>query len=304
MFNFIHKKQQRQATGAGDDWSRSGWNWFWSRLIESRLSVAGLIIITIFTLTAIFAGVLAPCDPVAQSIPSRFQGPSQAHLLGTDQYGRDVLSRLIYGSRVSLQVGVVTVLIAIIIGLPLGLVAGYRRGLIDSTIMRIMDAVISFPALILALAITAALGPGIATAFVAISVVMVPVFARLARGSMLSIKEREFVEAARAIGAKDTRIIFRHILPNVTEPIIVVGSIMIGACIIVESGLSFLGLGIQPPEPSWGSMLRDGYQYLAVSFWPALTSGLAIALAVLGFNFLGDGLRDALDPRLKKTTGS
>jgi ABC-type dipeptide/oligopeptide/nickel transport system permease subunit len=205
---------------------------------------------------------------------------------------------------VSLQVGVVTVLVAIALGVPLGLVAGYRRGLLDSIIMRIMDAIISFPALIVALAITAALGPGIGTAFIAISVVMIPVFARLSRGSVLSIREREYIEAARAMGAKDARIIFRHILPNVTEPIIVVGSIMIGACIIVESGLSFLGLGIQPPDPSWGSMLRDGYQYLAISYWPALSSGIAIALAVLGFNFLGDGLRDALDPRLKKATGA
>jgi peptide/nickel transport system permease protein len=194
--------------------------------------------------------------------------------------------------------------VAIALGVPLGLVAGYRRGLLDSIIMRIMDAIISFPALIVALAITAALGPGIGTAFIAISVVMIPVFARLSRGSVLSIREREYIEAARAMGAKDARIIFRHILPNVTEPIIVVGSIMIGACIIVESGLSFLGLGIQPPDPSWGSMLRDGYQYLAISYWPALSSGIAIALAVLGFNFLGDGLRDALDPRLKKATGA
>ncbi len=304
MFKFVHGKRKDPALDTEETPPGAVRRRLWDRLFESKLSLAGLVIIAVFVLTAIFANLLAPCDPVAQSIPDRFQGPGPAHLLGTDQYGRDVLSRLIYGSRVSLQVGVITVLIAIAIGVPLGLVAGYRRGIVDSIIMRIMDAIISFPALILALAITAALGPGIGTAFVAISVVMIPVFARLARGSVLSIREREFVEAARAMGAKDARIIFRHILPNVTEPIIVVGSIMIGACIIVESALSFLGLGIQPPDPSWGTMLRDGYQYLAISFWPALSSGIAIALAVLGFNFLGDGLRDALDPRLKKAAGT
>jgi peptide/nickel transport system permease protein len=202
-----------------------------------------------------------------------------------------------------LQVGVITVLIAVAIGAPLGLVAGYQRGKVDTVIMRIMDAVISFPALILALGITAALGPGVGTAFIAISIVMTPVFARLVRGSVLSVREREFVEAARAIGTRDMRIMFRHILPNVAEPIIVVGSLMIGACIIIEASLSFLGMGVQPPNPSWGSMLGDGYTYLAISYWPALSSGVAIALAVLGFNFVGDGLRDALDPRLRRTAG-
>jgi peptide/nickel transport system permease protein len=283
--------------------ARTGIRLLWHRMLESKLSVAGLVIIAVFVFCAIFGPLLAPHDPLAQTIADRLQGPTLNHPLGTDQFGRDILSRLLYGARVSLLVGVVTVFIAVAIGSPLGLIAGYYRGKIDTIIMRILDAVISFPALILALGITAALGPGVGTAFIAISIVMTPVFARLVRGSVLSVREREYVEAARAIGTRDMRIMFRHILPNVIEPIIVVGSLMIGACIIIEAGLSFLGVGVQPPNPSWGSMLGDGYLYLAISYWPAVSSGFAIALAVLGFNLVGDGLRDALDPRLRRAAG-
>jgi peptide/nickel transport system permease protein len=249
--------------------------------------------------SAIFAPLIAPYDPVEQDILSLLQGPSLDHLLGTDELGRDTLSRVIYGSRVSLMVGVIAVSISLIIGSALGLIAGYGRGLIDTVIMQIMDALLAFPTLALALAITAMLGPSLNNTMIAIGITGIPAFARLVRGQVLSLRDLDYVQAAQASGGSNYRIVMQHILPNTMAPIIVQASITIPAAILAEAGLSFLGLGIQPPTPSWGAMLNTARGYIQVSPWLSIVPGVAIFITVLAFNFLGDALRDILDPRLR-----
>jgi peptide/nickel transport system permease protein len=224
--------------------------------------------------------------------------PSPAHPLGTDQLARDVLSRLIYGTRTSVQAGVVSVGFALLAGVGMGLLAGYYGGWTDDLLMLVADALWSFPTLVLALAIAASLGPGLTNAMLAIGIVFTPVFMRLVRGQTLSVRERDFIAAARAIGANPGRIMLRHIWPNVTAPIIVQASLLVASAIVVEAALSFLGLGIEPPAPSWGSMLKGGYQYMQQALWLSIAPGVAIFVTVLAFNLLGDGLRRALDPRL------
>jgi peptide/nickel transport system permease protein len=247
---------------------------------------------------AVGAPLLAPYDPNEQDYLAIADPPSAAHWLGTDDIGRDVLSRLIYGSRVSLEVGLIAMGIAVGVGVMLGLVAGYVGGLADDVILRVVDAVQAFPNLILALAITAALGPNIANAMLAIGFVATPSIARLTRGQTLSVREREFVAAARVCGASPIGIMRLHIWPNVTAPIIVQATLLMGTAIVTEAALSFLGVGVQPPTPSWGAMLRTGSQYLERAPWIGMASGAAIFMTVLAFNFVGDGLRRALDPRL------
>jgi ABC-type dipeptide/oligopeptide/nickel transport system permease subunit len=247
---------------------------------------------------ALAAPLLAPYDPNEQDYAAITDAPSSAHILGTDDLGRDVLSRIIYGSQVSLEVGLIAVGIAIAVGVSLGLASGYAGGALDDIVMRIVDAIQAFPGLILALAITAALGPNIANAMLAIGFVATPGIARLTRGQALSVREREFVVAARVCGASPLGIIGRHIWPNVTAPIIVQATLLMGTAIVTEASLSFLGVGVQPPTPSWGAMLRTGSQYLEVAPWIAIAPGIAIFVTVLAFNFVGDGLRRALDPRL------
>lgn len=254
----------------------------------------GLMIVS-----AIFAPLIAPYDPVEQDILSLLQGPSLNHLLGTDELGRDTLSRVIYGSRVSLMVGVIAVSISLIIGSALGLIAGYGRGLIDTVIMQIMDALLAFPTLALALAITAMLGPSLNNTMIAIGITGIPAFARLVRGQVLSLRDLDYVQAAQASGGSNYRIVMQHILPNTMAPIIVQASITIPAAILAEAGLSFLGLGIQPPTPSWGAMLNTARGYIQMSPWLSIVPGVAIFITVLAFNFLGDALRDILDPRLR-----
>lgn len=268
------------------------------RVLRTRLAGTGLAVLALVCLAALASPLLAPYNPNDQDYLALTQEPSGAHLLGTDDLGRDVLSRLIYGSRVSLQVGIIAVGIAVSVGVTLGLVAGYAGGFVDTIITRFTDAVQAFPGLILALAITAALGPGIGNAMIAIGFVSTPAFARLARGQTLAIREREFVEAARVLGAPPAAILARHIWPNVTAPIIVQATLLIASAIVTEASLSFLGVGVQPPTASWGAMLRTGSQYLEVAPWMAFAPGFAIFLTVLAFNFVGDGLRQALDPRL------
>ncbi len=269
------------------------------RLLRVRLAGVGLGVVGGLIMLAAGAGVLAPHDPFTQSYTEVLHAPSAAHWLGTDELGRDVLSRVVYGARVSLEVGLVAVGLAAVVGAAVGLTAGYLRGWVDEVLMRAVDALYAFPAILLALAITAALGPGVTNAMIAVGVVYIPVFARLVRGQTLSVREREFVAAAVALGASPVRVMTRHIWRNVTAPIIVQASLSVSFAIIVESSLSFLGVGVQPPTPSWGSMLRIGYQYMETAPWLALAPGTAIFVTVLGLNFLGDGIRTALDPRLR-----
>ena len=272
---------------------------FWRRFVRARLAWVGLVIIVAFALMAIFAPSLAPYDPNKQSLTQLLQPPNAQHWLGTDELGRDILSRILYGARVSLSVGIISVGIALVIGVVLGLISGYFGGWTDTLIGRGTDALLAFPALVLALAITSALGPSLTNAMLAIGVVGIPIYVRLTRGQVLALKEREFVEGARVAGASSPRIIFRHILPNVTSPIIVQASLGVAFAVLAEAGLSFLGLGVQPPTASWGSMINTGKNYLEMDPWVAIVPGIAIFLTVLGFNFLGDGIRDALDPHLK-----
>jgi peptide/nickel transport system permease protein len=262
--------------------------------------VVGACIVVFAGFAAAFASVLAPYDPAEQVLLDALLPPSRMHPLGTDEFGRDVLSRVVYGARASLQVGLFAILASSVLGTALGQIAGYRGGRLDEVLMRIMDALLSFPALMLALVINTILGTSLTNAIIAIAIVTLPGFARLARGSTLAARERDFVEAARTLGAGDGRILGRHILPNILAPLIVNASNQVSAAIVTEGSLSFLGLGVQPPTPSWGSMLRSGYGYMDTSPWLALAPGLALMITVLGFNFLGDALQDALDPRLRR----
>ncbi len=262
------------------------------------LAVLGLLILTAVVAAAVFAPAVAPYDPLKADFTAILQAPSDRYLLGTDEIGRDVLSRLIYGARASLQAGFLAILIAAGIGVPLGLISGYWRGWLDEVvIMRLTDAVMAFPVIILALALTTALGAGLTTAMIAIGVVYVPIFVRLARAQALSLREAEFVEASRSLGLRSLPIMFRHVFPNMFSAILVQASLSVAAAILVESSLSFLGLGVQPPTPSWGSMLRTGTGYLTSAPWTSFWPGLAIFVTVLGINLFGDGLRDVLDPK-------
>jgi peptide/nickel transport system permease protein len=273
---------------------------FLRRVLRTRGAGLGLAVTVLTVLLALGADVVSPYSPATQDYGAILSPPSLEHLMGTDNLGRDTLSRIIHGTRVSIQAGLVSVGLAAVVGTLLGLVAGYRGGWVDDLLMRLCDALWSFPTLVLALAIAAALGPGLTNAMIAIGVVFTPVFARLVRGSALSVREREFVLAARVVGAGDGRIMRLHVLPNVLAPVIVQGSLLVALAIVVEATLSFLGLGTQPPEPSWGSMLKAASQYMQVAPWLSFFPGFAIFVSVLGLNLLGDGLRRALDPRLRE----
>lgn len=267
-------------------------------VLETRLVGAGLCISAVVILCALFADVIAPYDPNLQDYETLTDPPSTAHWLGTDDIGRDVLSRIVHGARVSLLVGIIAVTMSLMIGVTLGLASGYVGGWTDDVIMRVVDAVQAFPALVLALAITAALGPGVGNAMIAIGVVASPSIARLTRGQTLSIRERDFISAASVLGVSRLRIIVRHVWPNVAGPIVVQATLLMATSIVTEASLSFLGVGVRPPAASWGSMLRIGAQYLEVAPWIALAPGTAIFATVLAFNLVGDGLRRAIDPRL------
>ena len=268
---------------------------------RSPLTVAGLALIAILALTALSAPLLAPVDPLKQVLSTRLDPPSAEHWLGTDQLGRDILSRMIYGSRISLLIGVVVVGLAASVGTFVGLVAGYTGGWLDEALMRLTDVFFAFPALILAMAISGALGPSLTNAMIAIAVVSWPVYARLVRAQVLSLREREFVEAARGLGASGERVVWQHILPNTLAPLLVQASLDMGGAILSAAGLSFIGFGTQPPTAEWGVMISEGRNYIATHSWLSLFPGLAILLTVAAFNLIGDGLRDALDPRLRGT---
>jgi len=274
------------------------------RLARSKTALFGLAIVALLVLVAVFADLLAPYSPTDNAPDQTFQTPQRTHLLGTDQFGRDVLSRIIHGSRISLAVGLSSVLLAIFLGVPLGVIAGFYGGKIDSTVMRCMDLILSFPIHLLAIVLIVMFTPtagviGTIKMTSAIAIVRIPIFARLVRGSTLSIKEKEYIEACRALGQRAPKILLRHILPNCMAPIIVTATLSIATAITLEASLSFLGLGTQPPTPSWGWDLKANVAWIQQNSWISLAPGFAICLTVLGFNLFGDGLRDALDPRLK-----
>ncbi len=271
------------------------------RIIRKRpVGALAFGIILLLAISAIASPLLAPYDPLVQDYNVLLKGPSAEHWLGTDQVGRDLLSRIIYGARISFLVGVVAVGIAICVGTPLGLFAGYSRGLGDEVIMRIIDALAAFPNLILALAIVAVLEPSLTNVMVAVGITSTPLYARLMRSQVLSLRERDFVLAATSTGASDLRIMLRHILPNATSPLIVQSTLGLGFAILAEASLGFLGVGVQPPTPTWGSILNQGAPLIERAPWLAIAPGIAIFVLVLAFNLLGDALRDHLDPRTRK----
>jgi len=269
------------------------------RLVRSRSAVFGGLLISILLAVALFAPVLAPHHPLDQSFPRQLQPPSAGFWFGTDEFGRDILSRIIFGARIALGIGALAVGIAVALGVPLGLVAGYFGGRLDTSIMRTMDVVLAFPYLLLALIVVTLLGFGLVNVMIAVGLVYVPQYSRIVRSVTLSVRERLFVEAARAIGGSNLRIICCHVLPNCLAPIIVQTTLSLGWAIVNAAGLSFLGLGAQPPTPEWGAMLSSGREYMRNAPWITTFPGLAILFTALGFNLLGDGLRDAFDPRLK-----
>jgi peptide/nickel transport system permease protein len=269
-------------------------------ILREPLNVLALGIIAAFAICAVFAPLIAPYDPLAQTLGSRLEPPSAEHWLGTDQLGRDIASRLLYGARISLVIGVVVVALAGMFGTFIGLVAGYAGGLADEALMRLTEVFLAFPPLILAMAIAGALGPSLTNAIIAIAAVTWAVYARLARGQVLSLRRREYVEAARTIGASRARVLVRHLLPNAIAPLLIQASFDMGAAIIAAAGLSFIGFGAQPPTPEWGVMISEGRNFISTQPWLSLFPGLAILFAVGAFNVLGDGLRDILDPRLRR----
>jgi peptide/nickel transport system permease protein len=270
-------------------------------ILANPLNVVAFALIAVFALCALLAPLLAPYDPLLQDLGSRLRPPSPEHWLGTDSLGRDILSRILYGARISLLVGVVVVVSAGVVGTAIGLIAGYVGGFVDDALMRLTEVFLAFPALILAMAIAGALGPSLTNAIIAIAAVTWAVYARLTRGQILSLRRREFVEAARAMGASRTRIVVRHLLPNALAPLMIQASFDLGSSIIAAAGLSFIGFGAQPPTPEWGVMISEGRNYISTQPWLSLFPGLAILFAVGSFNLLGDGLRDAFDPRLSRS---
>ncbi|WP_026581762.1 ABC transporter permease [Bacillus sp. J33] len=273
---------------------------FLSIMIQNKAALVGAIIILVYILMAVFAPLLAPYSPYEIDLENKLTPPSPDHWMGTDDKGRDILSRILYGSRLSMGVGFAAVLFGAFFGIIFGLVAGYYGKWVDTIIMRMMDVMLAFPGILLALAIIAALGPSLINVTIAVGAFSVPLFARIVRGSTLEVKRLEYIDAIRSLGANDLVIIFKHIFPNILSPIIVQGTLRLATAILSAAGLSFLGLGAQPPSPEWGTMLSSGRDFLFSAPYIALFPGLAISILVLGFNIFGDGLRDAFDPRMKK----
>ncbi|HDR16766.1 MAG TPA: ABC transporter permease [Desulfobacteraceae bacterium] len=275
----------------------------WLTFKRNKTAVVGLVIGLLIVLMAILAPWISPMDPLDQDAINRLSWGVEGHLLGTDDFGRDVLSRIIWGSRVSLMIGGASVLLGLLAGTTLGMVAGYFRGKIETAIMRSVDVMMSFPDLILAIAVTAALGANLGNLIITIGIVMTPRFARMAYGSVISIKESDYVLAAGAIGARTPRILFRHVFPNIFGELLVAGTLWVGEAIRLEANLAFIGLGVQPPTPTWGNMTREGIDVLINAPWISIFAGLSILITILSFNMLGDGIRDITDPKLRGGEG-
>jgi len=274
---------------------------FIAALSRNTPGLVGLVIIALVVLTAILAPIISPYSPTAQ-VSRRLLEPGAQYLLGTDEFGRDILSRVIYGSRISLYVGAVSVGLALVSGGIMGLIAGYVGGRVDTLLMRLIDMLFAIPSLVLAIVIAGLLGPSLTNAMIAIGIVYAPIYTRLVRGEMLVVRNYAYIEAARAVGVDHVGLILRHFLPNIAAPLIIQTSLLLSTAILAEAALSFLGLGAQPPDPSWGAMLGSGRRFMELTPWVAIAPGIAIVITVLGFNLLGDGLRDALDPRLRGNT--
>ncbi|OIU68834.1 peptide ABC transporter permease [Rossellomorea aquimaris] len=277
----------------------SPWKEAWKSFVKNKIALAGFCIVLFFVILAIAAPAIAPQGINEQDLSKRLQAPSSENWLGTDDFGRDILSRIIHGARISLTVGFFAVIGSAVVGSLLGIVAGYYGRWVDTIISRIFDIMLAFPSILLAIAVVAALGPSLRNALIAIAIINIPNFGRLIRSRVLSVKQEEYVMAAKAIGMKDSRILFSHVLPNSMAPIIVQGTLAIATAIIEAAALGFLGLGAQAPTPEWGKMLADARMFMLQAPWTMIFPGLAIMLTVLGFNLMGDGLRDALDPKMK-----
>ena len=280
--------------------TRGGLRRWWRRFARNRGAVFGLAVLVVIVLMSVFAPVLAPYDPLAQGVGPALQRPSLEHWAGTDSFGRDLMSRIIYGARFALVVGVVSVVLAMLIGVSLGLAAGYYGGWLDIVVMRVMDGLFAFPIIILAIAMMAIMGFGVLNVIIAVAVGFIAPFARVTRADVLAVKEEPYVEAARLAGVSSPAVIIRHVLPNVMAPIIVQAALRVSGAIITESGLSFLGLGPPPPNPVWGSMIAEGRNFIVMAPHVSTFPGIALMLAIVGLNLLGDGLRDTLDPRLRR----
>lgn len=291
--------QQDESTTEYSYASRSQWKMMVSRFKKNKRAMVGFWMVVFCVAVALLAPWAAPYDPYEQNMQIMLEGPSLSHPLGTDEFGRDILSRIIHGTQISLMTGMVGVLIAVLLGVALGTISGYFGGLADTLIMRVMDIFMAFPSFLLALAIVSVLGPGMVNVMIAIGIFSVPTFARLSRSSVIAIKDKEYIEAVKAMGGSHFHIIIKHVIPNSIAPIIVLSTMRIATAIITAAGLSFLGMGAQPPTPEWGAMLSTGREYLRVAPHVSTMPGLAIMFLVLGFNMLGDGLRDALDPKMK-----
>lgn len=281
------------------DQSRSLWGDAWHRFAGNRKALVGLFIVLFFAVLAVFGPMVAPYKPLAMQLDAGYKPPGREHLFGTDDLGRDVLTRIIYGARYDISLTLVTVLLAVVTGLVTGTIAGYFGGVTDTILMRFVDVMLAFPAFVLGLALVAFLGPSMRNIVLILAATRFPRYARLIRGTVLSVKRREYVEAAHMIGTPDHKIILEHILPNSIAPVIVYSTLDLGSIVTALAGLSFLGVGVQPPTPDWGLMLTSARNNLVIAPWTAIFPGLAISFAVIGFNFMGDGLRDALDPRLR-----
>ena len=280
--------------------NRSLWSDAWKRLSRNAFAMFGLVLLAVIVIVALFAGQIAPYDPNVQDYSSAMQPPSRSHWLGTDNFGRDILSRVIYGAQISLRLGLFGTLIGASIGSALGAIAGYFGGWVDTLIMRLLDVQMAFPGILLAIIVIAILGPSEINVIFAIGIFSLPTFARVIRGSFLVLREQDFVLAARAVGAGSNRILYRHLLPNSLSPILVLSTIRLGTAILTAASLGFLGLGVKPPAPEWGTMLSEGRNFMQLAPHIAIFPGLAILITVVALNLLGDGLRDAIDPRTRK----